>query len=151
MAGDGPLIHGPIAQLSLRVHDALNAHDFEGAFLAINATMSRAVETALKRGIFSFGSAEVDDLCQLVGRRWLDTHRPDRKGVASPSRTSDLYIASILGESGGHTALIGDFIQSMPARRAILAVTNLTNEPDNLPRTILRRASKLRISTPIVK
>lgn len=132
---------GVIAELRVRVHDALNADDFDAAFGAINATMLRAVDLARERRILSFGAAEVDDLCLLVGRRWLEMHRPEPRTAAAPSRPCDLYIASDLYDNGGHTALIGDFIRSAPGRRPVLAVTNLANQPGGFPETILRRVA----------
>jgi hypothetical protein len=139
MAGYGPLIAFTIAQLRARVHEAVAAHDFDAAFAAINATMFRAWNTALERGVLNIGAAEIDDLCRLVGRRWLDTHRPEQAGATPTAHPSDLYIASTLYEGGGHTPLIGDFIRSMPTRQAVLALTNLANEPGNVSETILRR------------
>jgi hypothetical protein len=140
MAGHGPLIALTIAQLRAQVHDAVDALDFDAAFAAISDTMVRALVAAMERGAVSFGAAEIDDLCLLVGRRWLDTHRPERKGAVSPARSTDLYIASRLYVDGGHTPLIGDFIRSTPARRPVLALTNIPDEPGNVPETILRRA-----------
>ena len=140
MAADGSVIISSIEQMRARVHSALDAQDLDGAFGAINSTMVRAVQTASVREVICFGDAEVDELCLLIGRRWLETHRPDRKGV-SPSRLSDLYIASTLYESGGHTPLIGDFVRSTPARRAFLALTNLANQPGGLSENILRRVA----------
>lgn len=132
---------GAIAQLRARVHDALNAHDFDAAFGAISDAMLRAVHLARSRRILSFGAAEVDELCLLAGRRWLETHRPGRKGPATPSGPCDLYVASNLYDSGGHSALIGDFIRATPARRALLAVTNLANAPGGLPPAVLQRVA----------
>lgn len=132
---------GSIAQLQARVHDALIVHDFEAAFAAIHATMQHAVDLARSRRILSFGAVAVDELCLLVGRRWLETHRPDRKGPAAPSGPCDLYVASALYDSGGHTALLGDFVRATSARRAVLAVTNLANTPGGLPPAVLQRAA----------
>jgi hypothetical protein len=140
MAADGSVTSSSIAQMRARVHSALDAQDLDGAFGAINSTMARAVQTAIVREVICFGDAEVDELCLLIGRRWLETYRPDRKGV-NPSRLADLYIASTLYEDGGHTPLIGDFVRAMPARCAFLAVTNLANQPGGLSENILRRVA----------
>lgn len=133
------MITSMIAQLHARVHEALNAHDFDAAFAAINDTMLRAWSVALERGVLSFGATELDDLCLLIGRNWLDTHRPERTHVVPPTQPLDLYIASQLYADGGHTPLIGDFIRSIPERQAVLALTNTNNESGDVPETILRR------------
>ena len=132
---------GAIAQLRARVHGALNAQDFDAAFAAINVTMLRAVDRARARRILSFGAPEVDELCLLTGRRWIETYRANRKGPTVPSHTCDLYVASALHDSGGHTALIGDFIRATPGRRGVLAVTNLANQPGGLPPAVLQRVA----------
>lgn len=75
-----------------------------------------------------FGSHELDDLCQQIGRRNLEAC-----GIAeSPSSTSDIavYIASKLQPSGGHTAALLDVIRLSPKRRSIILVTGVCGKTD---------------------
>lgn len=127
------------AELRARVHKALRDDDFSAALAAISGTISRAVGVAMGNGSLCYGSGEVDKLCLLVGRTWLDKTKSDRKGAASALKPLDLYIASHLYVDGGHTPVIGDFIRSMPARSAILALTNTENAFESMPETILHR------------
>jgi hypothetical protein len=127
------------AELRARVGKALREDDFSAALAAISATISRALGLALENGSLCYGSGEVDRLCLLVGRKWLDKTRPDRRGAASALKPLDLYIASHLQVDGGHTPLIGDFIRSMPGRSAILALTNIEDAFESMPETILQR------------
>lgn len=75
-----------------------------------------------------FGSHELDDLCQRIGRRNLET-----LGIAEPPQaTSDVavYIASKLQSSGGHTAALLDVIRLSPKRRSIILVTGVCGRTD---------------------
>jgi hypothetical protein len=139
MAGRQPVTVRSIAQLRAEVHRALDAGDFDRAFARIRDAIERAWNASIRRGVLSFGVAEVDELCLLVGRRWLQANRPEPRGAGAPAPTTDLYIASQLYADGGHAPLIGDFIRSMPARQPVLALTNIADLSDGLAATVLQQ------------
>lgn len=75
-----------------------------------------------------FGSSELDDLCQRIGRRNLED-----LGIVDPPRfTSDVavYIASKLQSSGGHTTALLDVMRLSPKRRSIILVTGVCGKTD---------------------
>jgi hypothetical protein len=59
--------------------------------------------------------------------------------AASKTPALDLFVASELYASGGHTALLGDYLRSVEGGRRLLAVTNLSNAAVKLPPGISRR------------
>jgi hypothetical protein len=76
----------------------------------------------------AFGSHELDESCQQIGRRNLETC-----GIAGPPDSiSDItvYIASKLQSSGGHTAAMLDVIRLSPKRRSIILVTGVCGNTD---------------------
>jgi hypothetical protein len=119
-----------IGNVVSRVHQAVRQQDFESALRCISGTMRRAFELSLEREIVCFGSAELDNLCAHVGREMgLRTLGDSRFGqfTADDHGATDIYIASHLYDSGGHTALIGDYIRASPKRQAFLLVTDIDN------------------------
>lgn len=86
-----------------------------------------------------FGSRELDDLCQQIGRRNLEAC-----GIAEPPcSTSDvaIYIASKLQSSGGHTAALLDMIRLSPKRRSVILITGVCGKTDY--KAISRRLSEV--------
>lgn len=84
-----------------------------------------------------FGSRELDDLCQQIGRRNLE----NMGLVSSPQVTSEIavYIATKLQSSGGHTAGLLDVIRLSPKRRSIILVTEVCGRSDHAALTRLLR------------
>lgn len=75
-----------------------------------------------------YGSRDLDDLCQQIGRRNLEIC-----GIAKPPDSSSdvaVYIASKLQASGGHTAAMLDVIRLSPKRRSIILVTGVCGRTD---------------------
>jgi hypothetical protein len=129
-----------IGDVVCRVHQAVRQQDFESALGCISETMLRAFALSLERQIVCLGSAELDDLCAHVGKEMeLRTLGGSQSGqfTADHHGLTDIYIASHLYDSGGHTALIGDYIRASPNRRAFLIVTNLDNSSDEMGDSIL--------------
>lgn len=86
-----------------------------------------------------YGSRDLDELCQQLGSRNLDTC-----GIAAPpDSTSDVavYIATKLQASGGHTAALLDVIRLSPKRRSIILVTGVCGSTDY--QAIKRRISEV--------
>jgi len=120
-----PAIDEVVCQAKL----AMEEHDFELALRLISKTMFRAFEVSMRRQILCFGSPELDDLCACLGKElW-----PRMGGAENPCRLTDeegvwdIYVASDLYDSGGHTPLIGDYIRAASHRRAFLLVTDIDN------------------------
>jgi hypothetical protein len=86
----------------------------------------------------ALGVPELDWQLWRMGRQWLSRNAPEiALAQVSPSRSSpqgpDVYLATLVYEDGGHTALIGDFVRalgdhdthSLPATRPHLIVSNI--------------------------
>lgn len=74
-----------------------------------------------------FGSYELDELCQEIGRRNLEGC-----GIPTPRPQANVavYIASKLQSSGGHTAALLDVIKHSPQRRSIVLITGVCGKTD---------------------
>jgi hypothetical protein len=131
-----------IDQLVRQVEQAMSEGDFERALGRISELMLRAISVSSRRQTLCFGAAELDNLCTRVGEEMYlklgDASRPRQSATPGPGRGSlDLYIASNLYDTGGHTPLIGDFIRASLGRRALLLVTNIDNTHSKLAASIL--------------
>ena len=74
-------------------------------------------------------------LCLAIGRRMAE----GKPLAASKTPALDVFVASELYASGGHTALLGDYLRSIESGQRLLAVTNLSNGAAELPPDISRR------------
>jgi hypothetical protein len=84
--------------------------------------MLAAWRASRRHRLLNFGSAELDALCRRIGQSALGPAEAV-PGQAGP----DIYIASRLYETGGHTALIGDYMRAAGGRPALLALTDMDN------------------------
>ncbi len=79
-----------------------------------------------------FGSKELDDLCQRIGKANLEAIK--QKNADSPasqqSRSVFTYIVTKLQKSGGHTRVIEDFIKARPEAQHVILSTELDGQSD---------------------
>lgn len=78
-----------------------------------------------------FSSVLLDELCQEIGRVSLSTIKRD-KASTLPSQNTVVYIATKLYMSGGHTAVLEDFIQAQPELRHVVLVTGIAGSPERV-------------------
>jgi hypothetical protein len=133
---------GFTAQLRTSVQHAVETGDFDRAFGLIRDAVVHAGTISLERQIACFGSSDLDELCLRVGKsclQWKESKRWfARAAVPGGPASLDIYIASQLYRSGGHTPLIGDFVRAA-ARPAVLLITNIEITTRKLERSILDR------------
>lgn len=131
----------PTSQLTKACLDALEHGRFDKALQLVQA---KAAELFWDKGetqgkIYSF--PEGDHLCREIGRRFIE------HGAAipatPPARPLDIYLASEIYQHGGHTALIGNYVNNSPHHDAKLLLTN----PDNNP-IKLKEATYARVALP---
>lgn len=118
-----------IARKGLRQDDA------ESALQAISKAVNEYQNHPQCDGILC-DLPKLDALCQEIG-----THLLKKRPVVPvpPPQPIDLYIASELYAIGGHTALIGDYVQNSPQREARLFLTNHRNRQATLKDPIRHR------------
>jgi hypothetical protein len=119
-------------RLRRRVEHALGAGHIERALADLEGEMLAAWRASRRHRLLNFGSAELDMLCRRVGQSVLGPAEAV-PGHAGP----DMYIAARLYETGGHTALIGDYMRAAGGRPALLALTNMDNLGAAIPAKIL--------------
>ncbi|HEY2891787.1 MAG TPA: hypothetical protein VGJ31_14210 [Dongiaceae bacterium] len=124
------------AALRRRVRNALKRGDHDKALRALRDAMAMALRAASRDSLLCHGSPEIDALCLDVGRPIAGNGSP----TASPEKPQalDLFVASELYATGGHTGLLGDYLRACSAGR-LLAVTRLLNGPLVLPESVYRR------------
>ena len=132
-----------IAELRRVVEAALDGGEFEAALRALQEAMALALRNSQQLKLLNLGSPQADELCQLVGRRYLEARaasgREDVSAGTGADAVQDIYIASGLYGGGGHTAVIGDFVRNSAGRRALLLVTNIYGSMNNIAPSILAR------------
>lgn len=130
-------------QLELQVRQLAAEGNFETALNLIKSTAYAALLASRRHGMLCFGSAQIDALCVDLGRhicaKIVDTLSPLSSGEESRAPL-DLYVASHLYDTGGHTPLIGDYIRGNPGRRSLLAITNVDNAMTGMTRNVLDHA-----------
>jgi hypothetical protein len=137
-------------RLRRKVEHALQAGDVERALLGIEREMLAAWRASRHRQLLNFGSAEADALCRRVGQSLLrpavgEAAIPPAEilpaegapGEGGPEAGPDIYVASRLYATGGHTALIGDYMRSAGGRPAVLALTDMENLGSTIAPNIL--------------
>ena len=79
-----------------------------------------------------FGSKDLDDLCQLIGKANLSDikkkHVFTKKNNQTPHAVT--YIVTKLQRSGGHSQVIKDFIKAQPEVQHIILSTELAGQSD---------------------
>jgi hypothetical protein len=121
------------------VTKALDKNDLDRALAAIRDAMWVAWRSSLRRGSLNVGSAKLDALCELVGRKVVGPAETEMAGGPDVADPLDIYIGSELYQTGGHTALIGDYLQNAGSRRALLVVTNIENRHPAISPGVLTR------------
>ena len=118
---------------------ALRQDDPESALQAISKAVNEYQSHPQCNGILC-DLPKLDALSQEIGTHLLKRRPPT---PARPPQPLDLYIASEIYAIGGHTALIGDYVQNSPQREARLFLTNHRNRQATLKDPI-RHRTKLR-------
>lgn len=133
-----------VADLARRVERFVACDDFESALKAIADFMGEAYKMAAKKRKIGIGCSRVDMLCAAIGRAFSDRHpsvsRSQMDAGPSEAPESDLYVATHLYATGGHTAVIGDFRSAQPRVPARLIVTDNRRHGTTLASDILARA-----------
>ena len=74
-----------------------------------------------------FGSKNLDDLCQRIGKANLEAIKKKNVdvGLSQGGRPVFIYVVTKLQKSGGHTRVIEDFIKAQPEARHVILSTEL--------------------------
>src|SRR5260221_14708598 len=97
------------ADLPRAVERALLRKDFEKALALVHISASAAWRAASRQGQFCYGSRDLDMLCLAIGRRMAE----GEPLADSKTPALDVFVASELYASGGHTARPGgDFFSA---------------------------------------
>jgi hypothetical protein len=73
-----------------------------------------------------YGSATLDRLCQLIGAEVLK-HQQSHIIKNELLDNCSIYIATELYDTGGHTAVIEDFIKATPNKQHLILITDTSN------------------------
>lgn len=114
-------------------HTKIKAYLLEGDYDSALSSIQRLVDQVFCEPINTahiFGSKLLDDLCQEVGLLNLRKLQKIQSILPNSPQQSDqnqhvVYVVSKLQASGGHTAVLADFIRLGPASRATILVTGI--------------------------
>ena len=128
----------PVSPTALRgrIYEALGRGDHDKALGVLRDAMAMGVRAAARAGVLCHGSPEMDAFCLEIGHAIAGS--APAAAALNPRQPLDLFVASELYATGGHTGLLGDYLRAC-GRRRLLAVSRLLNGPRNLPDVICKR------------
>lgn len=86
-----------------------------------------------------FGSLELDQLCLKIGESALNLKSPSAQSDLSQSQVDIVFVASEFYMTGGHTALVEDYIKALPDKNTRILVTDPDGKLDR--NSIINRMS----------
>jgi hypothetical protein len=113
-----------------QVRSQINKGDLDSALRAIHRMVDQVVLEPVNTARI-FGSKELDDLCQEVGRLRSEQLELPPPAPRPGAQKVNVYVASRLHASGGHTAAMGDIIRLGPAARSIVLLTGVGGPTDH--------------------
>jgi hypothetical protein len=120
------MIYNSVKQLAKHVRENLKEKKFEDALIEIKKFVENIINIPVINGLV-IDLPELDDLCLEVGYNILPSF-----SVKDNNRTGSIvYIATKLYTSGGHTAVIEDFIKIQSDKRQIVLLTDIFNEGED--------------------
>ncbi len=110
--------------LELEVNNQIASKNLDAALnLIINFVESIGKDSRATASIF--GSTMLDKLCQRIGAESLKLKKEiAQKNMSKKTKNNIIYIATELYQSGGHTAVIEDFIRTQPEKEQIIIITD---------------------------
>lgn len=110
------------------IRNKINSDDLNGALKYIHLAVEQIFCEPLNSTQI-FGSRLLDDFCQEIGRVNLKKII-DNRPIQQSSKQSTIYIATKLQASGGHTAVLADFIRMSSEANVHVLVTGLDGSTD---------------------
>ncbi len=109
----------------LELNNHLEASDFNSSLNSIVNFVESIIEDN-RATVKVYGSATLDKLCQKIGAETLKIHYKNSV-IINESLALSIYIATKLYNTGGHTAVIEDFIKAAPNKKHLILITDITN------------------------
>lgn len=105
--------------------------DLDGALRLIHNSVKAIISEPLCTATV-FGSKTLDNLCQRIGRTSLETIRQSNynNGRVQMEKTVAVFIVTRLLRGGGHTRVIGQFLEALTGWRSYILSTELESESD---------------------
>lgn len=118
--------------LKQHVSHLIGVGEIDHALLSIHNFVARIITEPLCTSQV-FGSKDLDDLCQCIGKANLAAIKPENGDAAaiSQNRSVFAYIVTKLQKTGGHTRVIGDFIKARPDAQHVILSTELDGKSDH--------------------
>jgi hypothetical protein len=116
-----------LTKLKVEVEQYLNNSDFDNAFCAVSTFVDSILHNPRATGKV-FGSRDLDTICQMIWTSFYETYPLESSLPVVSDNNLTIYLATELYISGGHTAVIEDFIKYQPNRRHLIILTDLFNQ-----------------------
>jgi GT2 family glycosyltransferase/glycosyltransferase involved in cell wall biosynthesis len=115
-----------LSDLERAVLNKIAANDLDSALQLIKEFVELIISNEFCTGVL-FGSAVLDKLCLDIGAK---TSLGKIKAQQQLDEKLVIYVATKLYLSGGHTAVIEDFIKLQPAKNHVILITNIWEETE---------------------
>src|ERR1700674_5333985 len=116
-------------KLEEAVNECINNNDLNQALGLIQNFVFEIINFYSCTGVI-FGSRVLDELCQKIG--WIALNKNDLlkdSNFSNPYTENDpetvIYVATTLYPTGGHTAVIEEFIQFQPNKKHTILLTDI--------------------------
>lgn len=111
-----------VDELALTVNKQIQHGNLEKALQNITHFVHEIITQPWCDGIV-LNAPQLDSLCLQIGAKFLDMH--SYQSNLSVDNNTVVYIATQLYASGGHTAIIEEFIKSQPDKQHMILITDL--------------------------
>jgi glycosyltransferase involved in cell wall biosynthesis len=111
-------------ELKELVFQSTESGNFEKALFLITDFVANVVQDSCATANV-LSSKELDDLCRYIGKKSFEENPKIIQNISEVKEDIVIYVATELYNTGGHTAVIEDFITYQPNKTHIILVTDI--------------------------
>jgi hypothetical protein len=119
-----------LQDIELSVNEKIAQGELNTALILITKFVESIVQDS-RATAKVFGSATLDNLCQKIGASTLSERIELVQNKSESAHTLIIYIASELYLTGGHTAVVEDFVRFQPDKKHLILITDIFNTGEN--------------------
>lgn len=114
-------------KLKMMIIQSVESNDFETALRLITDFVTDVVRD--RRAVVNvLASEELDELCKHIGKKSIELNPEITQGIGEVQENTVIYIVTELYNTGGHSAVIEDFIACQPDKNHIILATDILEQ-----------------------
>lgn len=117
-------MYSPIDNLKFSVLEEINSGNLNKALELVKEFVESIIASPFTVANI-FGSPVLDELCQKIGHFALEQRRTLKFALKATQLNKIIYVVTQLYVSGGHTAVIEDFINLQPDKQHVILVNDM--------------------------